>query len=56
MRRLTSIVSEGFIWGVGITRPSAAKERSAAAYITLILIGSLMFAAGMFFFLASHIV
>lgn len=56
MRRLTNLVSEGFIWGVGITRPTAGRERRAALYITVILVGTVLFAAGMFFFLASHIV
>jgi len=34
------MVSESFIWGVGITRPKAGQERRAALYITATLVGS----------------
>jgi len=37
MRSIAQIISEGFIWGVGITRPRAGRERAAAYYITGIL-------------------
>ncbi|HEY0264584.1 MAG TPA: hypothetical protein VGC07_08670 [Granulicella sp.] len=56
MRKLTDVVSEGFIWGVGITRPSEKQQRRAALFITGILAGSVLFAAGMFFLLLQHIV
>ena len=45
MRSFTDVVSEGFIWAVGITRPKPGKERTAAVYITLMLAGSIL-AAG----------
>ncbi len=34
MRSLTEIVSESFIWGVGITRPKESQKRLAAYYIS----------------------
>jgi len=37
MRRLTEVVSESFIWGVGITHPKPGQERRAALYITATL-------------------
>jgi hypothetical protein len=55
MRSLTDLVSEGFIWSVGITRPRPGKERIAAIYITVTLIGSVCFAIGMFFFLLRNV-
>jgi hypothetical protein len=42
MKRIPEIVSEAFIWGVGITRPKPGKERTAALFITLILFGTLV--------------
>jgi hypothetical protein len=48
MRRLTDLVSEGFIWGVGITRPKPGKERVAALYITITLVGSILVAVAIF--------
>ncbi len=55
MKRLTEFVSEGFIWGVGITRPRPEHERTAAIYITATLAGSLLLAVGMFVLLLKHI-
>jgi hypothetical protein len=55
MKRLADFVSEGFIWGVGITRPRPGHERTAAIYITATLAGSLLLAAGMFLVLLRHI-
>jgi hypothetical protein len=55
MRSLTDLVSEGFIWSVGITRPRPGQEHRAAVYITTVLIISLLIAAGLFFFLCSKI-
>ena len=40
MRSIPEIVSEVFIWGVGITRPKPGKERPAALFITLTLVGT----------------
>ena len=51
MRRLSEIVSESFIWGVGITQPKPGQERRAAIYITATLIGTIVAVAGAFFFL-----
>lgn len=55
MKRLTDLVSEGFIWSIGITRPRPGKERVAAIYITVTLVASLLLAAGMFLLLLSRI-
>ena len=52
MRRLTELISEGFIWGVGITQPKKGRqEQVAALYITTTLIGSILGVIGMFIFL-----
>lgn len=51
MRRLTEIVSESFIWGVGITRPRLGQERRAALFITVTLAGSVAAVAGVFLLL-----
>lgn len=51
MRRLTDIVSESFIWGVGITQPKPGQERRAALYITATLVGTIVVVVGAFFFL-----
>lgn len=56
MRRVTDVVSEGFIWGVGITRPRAGHEHRAAQYITAILGLAVFGAVGMFFLLKDHLV
>lgn len=55
MRSLTEIVSEGFIWGVGITRPKPGKERRAAMYITAILVGTVLTTAAFFFLLVGKL-
>jgi hypothetical protein len=51
MRRLTDVVSESFIWGVGITHPRQGQERRAALYITATLVGTIAVVVGVFFFL-----
>jgi hypothetical protein len=54
MRKITDMVSESFIWGVGITKPRPGQERRAAVYITAILVFAVLAAAGMFFLLKDH--
>ena len=51
MRALTDLISESFIWGVGITRPRPGHERRAALFITGTLVGSVLAAAGAFLLL-----
>lgn len=51
MRRLTELVSESFIWGVGITQPRPGQERRAALYITATLAGTILAVVGVFFLL-----
>ena len=55
MRKLTDLVSEGFIWSVGITRPRAGQERLAAIYITATLVLSIVGAASAFLFIKSRL-
>ena len=55
MRSLLDVVSESFIWGVGITRPRPAQRRRAAIYITAILSGTIVAVVAFFFFLVGHI-
>jgi hypothetical protein len=55
MRSISNLVSEGFIWGVGITRPRKGQEQRAALFITATLVLSIATAVGMFFFLLSHL-
>jgi hypothetical protein len=55
MRSLTELVSEGFIWSIGITRPRPGKERVAAIYITAILAVTILGAASVFAFLLSRL-
>jgi hypothetical protein len=55
MKKLTDLVSEGFIWGVGITRPRPGQERRAAIYITTTLAVSVLTAVAMFFFLLGRL-
>lgn len=50
---LVHLVTEGFIWAVGITRPKPGKENSAAAFISLSLLGGVLAVALTFFFLLS---
>ena len=54
MRTITNLVSEGFIWGVGITRPKPGQERQAARFITLTLAGAILGVVGLFM-LATHL-
>jgi hypothetical protein len=56
MRRLSSLISEGFIWGVGITRPRPGQERRAAIYITGTLMGTVVMVVAMFLLLLDRIV
>lgn len=55
MKSLTRFVSEGFIWGVGITRPRPGKESHAGIFITGLLAGGLLAVAGMFLFVLHNI-
>lgn len=54
MRSLTDIVSESFIWGVGITRPKLGHERRAAYYITGTLAATILGVIGLFIFAVSR--
>jgi hypothetical protein len=54
MRRITDMISEGFIWGVGITRPRPGHERTAAYFISGILGLTILVVVAMFLFLNSH--
>lgn len=54
MRRITEWISEGFIWGVGITRPGRGRERTAAYYISGILGITLVVVVTMFLLLNGH--
>jgi len=51
MKSLIELVSESFIWGVGITRPKPGNEGRAALYITAILAASVAVVAAVFLFL-----
>jgi len=53
MRSLTDIVSEGFIWGVGITRPREGQRRLAAYYISGTLAVTVLAGVGLFLLLVS---
>ena len=55
MRSLTEVVSESFIWGVGITRPKPGQERRAAIYITATLAGTVLAVAVVFLFLVGKL-
>lgn len=55
MRSLMEMVSESFIWGVGITRPRPGKERRAALFITVTLVGSIAAVAGVFVLLLGRL-
>lgn len=55
MRSLTEVVSESFIWGVGITRPKPEQQRRAAIYITATLAGTIITAALFFLFLLGRL-
>ena len=54
MRNLSELISEGFIWGVGITRPQPKNERRAALYITGLLVGTLANIAALFLLVVSR--
>lgn len=51
MKRLTDIVSEGFIWSVGITRPKPGQQRRAAFFITGTLVLTLLMTVALFLFI-----
>jgi hypothetical protein len=55
MRSLTDIVSESFIWGVGITKPKESHRRMAAYYITGTLVAAILGVVGVFLFLVHQI-
>jgi hypothetical protein len=55
MRNPAQIVSEAFIWAVGITRPKPGQERRAALFITFCLVGVLCAVAAMFWLLLRFI-
>lgn len=54
MKRITEMISEGFIWGVGITRPRPGSERTAAYFISGILGLTVLVVFAMFVFLNTH--
>ena len=54
MRSLTEIVSESFIWGVGITRPKEHEKRFAAYYITGLLAAVILGVVGLFLFVVTR--
>jgi hypothetical protein len=54
MRNLSDLISEGFIWGVGITRPQPKHERRAALYITGLLVGTVASIAALFLLIVSR--
>lgn len=55
MKTISNLISEGFIWGVGITRPRPGQERRAAMYITGTLLGTVALVGGMFLLLLDRI-
>lgn len=55
MKSVSNLISEGFIWGVGITRPRIGQERRAAIYITATLLGTVVTVVSMFVFLLNRI-
>ena len=48
MKKLSWLVTEGFIWGVGITRPQPGKAAGAGRYITALFFGTLAAVAALF--------
>jgi hypothetical protein len=54
MRSISDLISEGFIWGVGITRPKPGQEHRAARFITAILVAAILAVAALFL-LAAHL-
>lgn len=55
MRNLSGLVSEGFIWAFGITRPKPQNERLAALYITGLLVGTIAGIATLFLYAVSRL-
>ncbi len=55
VKRLTDLITDGFVWGVGITQPKPTQQRRAGIYITAILIAAL-FGVAAFFFFAAHLI
>jgi hypothetical protein len=55
MRNLSGLISEGFIWGVGITRPTPGNERRAALYITGLLVGTVVGVAVLFLLVVTRL-
>jgi hypothetical protein len=53
MRSLTDIVSEGFIWDVGIIRPKERQRRFAVYYIFACLNFAILGAVGSFLFMVT---
>jgi len=56
MKTISNLISEGFIWSVGITRPRPGQERRAAIYITSTLLAAVMLMGSMFLLLLNRIV
>ncbi len=54
MRNLSDLITEGFIWGFGITRPQPKNERRAALYITGMLVGIVAGIAALFLLVISR--
>jgi hypothetical protein len=55
VKRLTDLITDGFVWRVGITLPKPAQQRRAGIYITAISIAALFAVAALFFF-AAHLI
>jgi hypothetical protein len=55
MTRISDLVSEAFIQGVGITRPKPGQEHRAALFITTLLALTLVGASAMFFLLLHRV-
>lgn len=55
MRSLIDIVSESFIWAVGITRPKEHQKRFAAFYISGFLAAAILGVAALFLFLVTRL-
>ena len=55
MKSLTDIVSESFIWGVGITRPKEEQKRRAAYYISGLLVAVVAGIVALFLVLVRHV-
>ena len=53
MKRLTDLITEGFVWGVGITEPKPNQWRRAGIYITTLLLAALL-AIGVVFLFVVH--